>query len=383
MIEYRALTGAADVAVSDGVIGGLAIPYNRETQIGDPKWGFREQIAPGACTKSIQEADIVALYNHRSELPLGRTSAGNLTLNDSDRGISPELTPTDTTYARDLRTNIKAGVVRGWSFGFEVTKDAWTNEAGDPSDSLNGTRRTIREMKLIEVSPVTFPAYDMTDISARDIRKAGKEKRAPKPYGNVTYADPKNGKYPIDTLKHVKAAWAFINKAKNAAVYPLNGVTLSSVKAAIKAACAKFGITINDQNEAQLAIEWREAIDLKRAEKRIKAEIAKRVPQINAQLNQACAEFSKCNVSKLPTHAQNGIVFVTSAATHAGHIMSHTKLGPQDALREMPKPEESTLAGTEDEDCTRRATALSRSIQFGKKVKLSAAKADVPTEDVE
>ncbi len=67
---------------------------------------------------------------------------------------------------------------------------------------------------------------------------------SPKPYGNGTYADPKNGKYPIDTKEHAKAAWSYINMPKNAAKYPLNGVSLSSVKAKIKAACKKFGIEI-------------------------------------------------------------------------------------------------------------------------------------------
>src|SRR6266699_2752412 len=71
-----------------------------------------------------------------------------------------------------------------------------------------------------------------------------------KPYGNVAYADPKNGKYPIDTAAHAKAAWSYVNMPKNAAQYPLNGVTLSSVKARIKAACAKFGIDISEGNSA-------------------------------------------------------------------------------------------------------------------------------------
>jgi HK97 family phage prohead protease len=71
-----------------------------------------------------------------------------------------------------------------------------------------------------------------------------------KPYGNVAYADPKNGKYPIDTASHAKSAWSYINMPKNAAKYPLNGVSLSSVKARIKAACKKFGIDISEGNSA-------------------------------------------------------------------------------------------------------------------------------------
>jgi len=67
-----------------------------------------------------------------------------------------------------------------------------------------------------------------------------------KPYGDVTYADPKNGKYPLDTEAHCRAAWSYINMPKNAAMYPLNGVTLSEVKDRIMAACKKFGIDVSD-----------------------------------------------------------------------------------------------------------------------------------------
>jgi len=67
-----------------------------------------------------------------------------------------------------------------------------------------------------------------------------------KPYGDVTYADPKNGKYPIDTEAHARAAWSYINMPKNAAQYPMNGVTLSEVKDRIMAACKKFGIDVSD-----------------------------------------------------------------------------------------------------------------------------------------
>ena len=70
-----------------------------------------------------------------------------------------------------------------------------------------------------------------------------------RPYGDVTYADPKNGKYPVDTEEHARAAWAYINKAKNAGMYPMNGVTLSEVKDRIRAACKKFGIDISDSDD--------------------------------------------------------------------------------------------------------------------------------------
>lgn len=71
------------------------------------------------------------------------------------------------------------------------------------------------------------------------------EKRGDNPTGAKTdgpYADPKNKKYPIDTAARVRSALSYISNSKNASVYPLNGVTLASVKAKIMAAAKKFGI---------------------------------------------------------------------------------------------------------------------------------------------
>jgi HK97 family phage prohead protease len=66
-----------------------------------------------------------------------------------------------------------------------------------------------------------------------------------RPYGDVKYADPKNGKYPLDTEKHIRAAWSYINQADNAAEYPLNGVTLSEVKDRIRAAMKGLGADVS------------------------------------------------------------------------------------------------------------------------------------------
>lgn len=85
---------------------------------------------------------------------------------------------------------------------------------------------------------------------AAEIKHAGRAQPMAdsKPYGNVKYADPKNGKYPVDTESHARSAWSYINMPKNAAQYPMNGVTLSEVKSAIKAACKKFGIDVSDND---------------------------------------------------------------------------------------------------------------------------------------
>lgn len=415
-IEVRSFAGSENIdATDEGVIFGLAIPYNRATNIGDPNsGGFEERIAPGSCTKSLREADIVALWNHNSAQPLGRTSAGNLKLSNGTRGVEPELKPADTSYARDLAELVKAGVVRGWSFGFEVVKDEWTNDAGELADAWTGTKRTIREMKLIEVSPVTFPAYDSTEIASRSAILEARQERAKaataepgedaqergsKPYGDVKYADPKNGKYPVDTKKHVKAAWAYINKPKNAAVYPLNGVTLASVKSAIRSAAKKFGVSISEEDSLDLAAEWKcylkdydpDAV-LETTEERgegdpenrkLKDSTAKRIAQINVILGEAINAIKECDLDKLPDGAQRAASLIASAAEHSGHIMSKENLSASDGVtghdnrdaeetsaaeeqrENQPKPDgESTSAAALTDDALRLAymQAVSREV---------------------
>lgn len=70
---------------------------------------------------------------------------------------------------------------------------------------------------------------------------------APKPYGDVPYADPVHGKYPIDTAEHARAAWDYINMPKNQEGYSAG--ELRAVMDRIKAACEKFGIKLDDAGD--------------------------------------------------------------------------------------------------------------------------------------
>ena len=267
-IEYRYVERSGAPKLENGRLSGRAAPFNNVTMIGKKPWGFREQIAKGAFAKSIKDGDVVLLDNHDTAKPIARQSAGTLKMAETSGGLDWDAEPANTTYANDAIENARAGNYGGCSFGFEVVRDSWHYNKDDDVDE-----RTLHEVKVHEISVCTFPAYaDGTSVSARDQVDAALEARdayyeeeyanivdglpehrggnAPgngkKPYGKVTYADPKNGKYPVDTKAHAKAAWSYINKPKNAAVYPLNGVTLGSVKAKIKAACKNFGITLSD-----------------------------------------------------------------------------------------------------------------------------------------
>jgi HK97 family phage prohead protease len=192
-LEYRALP-VGNVGATEGKITGLAAPFNSPTMIGDSAYGFREQFAPGAFTKTVQESDIVFLYNHDTGMPLSRQSAGTLSLRQTDRGLEFEAVPVDTSYGRDLTANIAAGNIKGCSFGFRSVKEDWTDDDGNPADEWTGTQRTVREAQLLEVSAVTFPAYGDTDISSRDAVTAARESRGgPKPVPEVVSAAPDGG----------------------------------------------------------------------------------------------------------------------------------------------------------------------------------------------
>lgn len=128
-------------------------------------WGFREQVAPGAFTRAIQEDDVRALWNHNSDMPLGRNRAKptpTLTLSEDERGLLVEIDPPDTQYARDLVVSMRRGDVTQMSFGFMVISQEWRTDTEDGVDI-----RTIREVRLFDVSPVTYPAYPETDVEAR------------------------------------------------------------------------------------------------------------------------------------------------------------------------------------------------------------------------
>jgi hypothetical protein len=261
-LEIRQFTGrAAKPTVGSGnKLSGRAAPFNSPTMIGG---AFREQIHPNAWNKTLADGDQVLLDNHDSARPLARRSAGTLELHAGHNGVNWEASASKTTYAQDVLENVRAGNYGGCSFSFNVTKggDHWDEDTPDGIPL-----RTLMDIKVREISIVTFPAYDDTSVQARSQVDLAMEYRyrywaptmesyaeelraANKPYGDVEYADPKNGKYPIDTKAHAKAAWSYVNQADNAAKYPMNGVTLSSVKDKIRAACKKFGITVSDDEK--------------------------------------------------------------------------------------------------------------------------------------
>ncbi len=139
---------------------GYASVFN---QIDGPA-GAREMVAPGAFARSLRAGDpVTALWNHNPDFVIASTKNGSLQLSEDSHGLLAEMTPIDTPTIRDLVIKpIQEGLVNKMSFGFETVKDEYTTDNGGPL-------RVLRDLTLFDVSPVVFPWYSGTDISARGI----------------------------------------------------------------------------------------------------------------------------------------------------------------------------------------------------------------------
>lgn len=125
---------------------------------------FREKIKKGAFAKTIQESDIRLLFNHDPNYILARTQNETLSLKEDNKGLFYEAKLPDTTYAKDLKESIRRGDISQNSFAFITLQDKWDIKEGKEMDE-----RTLLEVKLQDVSPVTFPAYPQTDVKIRSV----------------------------------------------------------------------------------------------------------------------------------------------------------------------------------------------------------------------
>lgn len=172
-IEVRVTSGEVRSATDDDgarIIGYGAVFNSLSEDLG----GFVEEILPGAFTEAIKTDDVRGFFNHDTNLILGRNKAGTLSLSETDDGLRYEIDPPDTSYANDLMVSIERGDVSQSSFGFSVedrsdeewlAPDEWNPTAGNDGLYL----RRIKRAKLYDVSPVTYPAYKATTVSARTL----------------------------------------------------------------------------------------------------------------------------------------------------------------------------------------------------------------------
>lgn len=155
---------------SEPIIEGYFAVIDAETELWD---GVFEEIAPGAFDKSLKDNDIRCLFNHRTDMVLGRSSAGTLDLRVDDKGLYGTVTinPNDSE-AMNVYQRVKRGDISNCSFGFNPRDEEVINRD-------DGTVKFIvKEADTLEVSVVTFPAYPQTEVEARKKDIEASRKRA-------------------------------------------------------------------------------------------------------------------------------------------------------------------------------------------------------------
>ena len=153
------------------IIVGYAAVFNK---LSEELWGFREKIAPGAFA-GVLTNDVRGLFNHNETIVLGRSKNGTLELVEDELGLHYRIKPPKTQAANDVVELLSTGYVDGSSFGFFVDEDNW-DESGDMP-----IRTIVKIKELIDVGPVTFPAYPdtMAASSGRSIFEARQKHQAP------------------------------------------------------------------------------------------------------------------------------------------------------------------------------------------------------------
>ncbi|MEW6473439.1 MAG: HK97 family phage prohead protease [Actinomycetota bacterium] len=153
LIEYRS-------EVRGNTLAGYAATFDTVADLG-PK-GY-ERLAPTAFDAALRSGeDVKAFLHHDPSKLLGSVQAGNLRLDVDDVGLRFELDLPDVSYAHDARELVRAGVLNSMSFGFMPGKDEWSTA---PDGRQLRTHTSVA--RLLEISPVSIPAYDNTSLTLR------------------------------------------------------------------------------------------------------------------------------------------------------------------------------------------------------------------------
>lgn len=172
---------AADGEPGDGLtLDGYAAVFGQATEIDSWEGTFTETIRAGAFKKSIRERTPVMQFDHGRHPLIGSIPIGAITeLAEDDQGLHVVGRITDNWLMQPVRDAIANETVNGMSFRFTVIRDEWRDNTGklikadelasllwDPGDR-GPLERTLIELKVPELGPVVFPAYEGTSVGVR------------------------------------------------------------------------------------------------------------------------------------------------------------------------------------------------------------------------
>lgn len=158
-------------AKDDMVVEGRAIVYDSETDLGY----FRETIARGASTEALKTCDAFLLFNHDPNQPLARIKNGTLSASEDDKGVTIVADLSKSSLGPGIYTNVKSGLIDKMSFAFNIEEEKWVHS----DDKTKTDLRIITKLRTIyDFSPVTYPAYQSTELQARSAKSIYESHRA-------------------------------------------------------------------------------------------------------------------------------------------------------------------------------------------------------------
>ena len=163
------------------VIEGYPIVYEKYANL----WWFKEIIRKGAATEALTRSDEVVLWDHESGRPMARKKNGTLEVSEDEKGVFIRADVSGTVWGRDGYEAIKNGVVDKMSFAFDIARggDNWIWE------DFDGVKIEVREItkfgEIYDYSPVTYPAYEDTEVNTRAKKLAERNRPDPEASGKA------------------------------------------------------------------------------------------------------------------------------------------------------------------------------------------------------
>lgn len=163
--EYRAMTMAA--TDDENVVRGYATTFDDPYVLYEDRDIVLREIIDHDALANADTRDVIMQYDHQGRV-FARTSNGTLTITPDAHGLAIEANLGGTDLGRGLYQEIKGGYTNKMSWAFIVDADEWTSEKAADGRSLE--TRTIKSVrKVFDVSAVSLPANDATEISARSL----------------------------------------------------------------------------------------------------------------------------------------------------------------------------------------------------------------------
>ena len=166
-LERRSYSFEVRAEEKDGakIITGRPVVYNSRTNI-----GLFDEVMDMGALDGADLTDVRFLINHNtSMIPVARSRRNNgnstMQLSVDQQGLNLDWVKLDTennSDSRSLYSAVQRGDITGMSFMFSVDDEEWENLESD-----HPTRHIRKIGSVVEVSAVTFPAYDATEIHAR------------------------------------------------------------------------------------------------------------------------------------------------------------------------------------------------------------------------